>query len=350
MSLSRSPTLAQADAIHVNMTQEERDRLTVPQEAIDAMSDPQMVPFWLKPRVAAIGPDIMQARTITGQMQMSGVMASYGSQLGFDANFLRKKGLHTVVMEDTLCERSVRYISPWEIAASQGYHDDLILDSDLKESWKLTGNGISTAHVWLSLHKLHVPLQPESPYQPTGDVTEQIKQLSDHAMKLAKFDATHDDCGWALCEKVHEPSPKRLRTEVEVTATEPFSVPDSASAVGDDGTSTHHFHTAPAFLHLRDPRNFAVEGVDFAGGFIVIMHHEKHWCAFVNTTVDATVADVILKALPHAKPEHFTDFLVGTNRVTWMQMLNCRQVQKLHFCLVFRRPLLWSNPSTFRCA
>eukprot|EP00438_Fugacium_kawagutii_P029704 Skav222844 [mRNA] locus=scaffold1263:166803:171323:+ [translate_table: standard] len=338
MSLAVSPSIVQADALHVNMTTEERAALMIPEAATIAMSDDKKIPLWLKYKMEkSHNTDVLKARTIHGHEQVSGAMASHGSQHLIEDSMLNSKGLHTVIMHDELSEGNRRYISPWEFAASQGYQVGLVLDPDLSTSWRLVGNGIASAHAWLQIHKIHVMFQDDSPYRPQGDVSEQIRQICQSAIKLSKWEAKNQEGYWVLVEKTQEPALKKFKGEISPTV--PFAVveiPDDDGEQHEGCLSTKAFHKMPAFLHMRDHRNYAVEGLDYGGGLVMVAHSQKNWCTCVNTDLDMKIADIMCKGLPHAQAHHFAQLLIGHDTVQWEQIVSCRKFMAIEFCPVFQ--------------
>eukprot|EP00438_Fugacium_kawagutii_P005524 Skav227068 [mRNA] locus=scaffold72:1037919:1040303:+ [translate_table: standard] len=331
-SLSVSPSIQDANVIHTCLNRDDKVKLTVPDAALQAMMKPEYVPFWMKSMIQNNEPsEIMKARTMTPSKQLSGAMASYGSQHTIDDTLLQQKGLHAVVMQDESFEGGIRYVSPWEFAASMGYTTKVQLSSNIHEAWQQVGNGITAAHAWLLQYKCHIILQESSPFSPCGEPSDQLKMLIDGAIKLSEYQTQHNAFGWVLVPKQDEGHD--MKAKGGIPPTEPFEISDDEQHV----VRTTQFAKTPAFLHLCDPRNYAAEGKVYQGGIVFILHEQKHWATFVNTHSEVKVADAIALGLPHAKEVHFRGFHYGSTSVQWNQMIDTKEKMTLEFCPVFQK-------------
>lgn len=306
--VASSPSIDLVDVSHVHMSSDERQELTVQPHAMDAMSRAEYAPQWLKDKVKGLSPqELLQGRTIGIEEQFKGFMAMYGSQHTIDPALLRAKGLHTVVMQDEL---GFRYFSPWEMLAAMGYSQDTILADDLVKAWRMAGNGITSAHIWLAIYKTHVMLGPNSPFSPMIDVCQQIRDLRAQAIQLSECVAVKGDGFWWLQlhggkmddgESDEQDAKKRRCNDDEVAPTVPATVPFAVDKVG----STREFPIAPEFSQLQDPRKVASAWYCEMGVIVVLQHAEKHWIMIVNGAVGERVSDLITRGMPHATSIRF---------------------------------------------
>ena len=231
----------------------------------------------------------------------------------------------------------VRYISPWEMIACLGYTSNTVLSSDISVSWRMAGNGLSVAHAWLQLYKTHVLLGESSPFKPEGSPVQQIAAFQKDAIKLSSWTPQINGHFWELVESVEMPPSKRPKFNSASEASAHPAVPPTVPfTIDDDGVGTTiALDKAPAFIQLQDPRKFEVIGCNYEGGMVTLQHAQKHWIMFVNTKPCDTVANVVCKALPHAKAHHFREFFFDQVEVAWDTSINCRPIKALSFCPVF---------------
>eukprot|EP00438_Fugacium_kawagutii_P035324 Skav206914 [mRNA] locus=scaffold808:434267:438906:+ [translate_table: standard] len=318
-----SPSLSDSDAIHVNMTEYERQLLEIPDEVVTMLSDASLAPFWMKDQGRGMSPrEVFENRVVSQTQQINGIMASYGKQHKIPIELLQTKGLHTVLAKDN---QGIRYWSPWEFLSALGYTQEIAIAIDNESSWQMSGNGLSVAHGWLQLHKTHVYLGDQSPFSPSGTTNEQVKKFQDQAIKLSNFKVVSDGIFQVLkvaeCQHVQ----KKFRSECPPTV--PFSIEED----DDTGVSTKAWECQPAFETVQDPRCIAVVGSKYEGGIMILVHDQKHWAMFVNVPASAQISTLIGKGLPHATQEHFESFHFQGSEVSWDQQIQCQSMQKIFF-------------------
>ena len=93
-------SLLEADAIHVNITQEELHELTPTPKLVDMMKNPELVvPFLRKPGLTVEA--TWKGRIVQPTSIFKAIMASYGHQDDIPYDLLQAKGLHAfVIMPD----------------------------------------------------------------------------------------------------------------------------------------------------------------------------------------------------------------------------------------------------------
>eukprot|EP00438_Fugacium_kawagutii_P016699 Skav227643 [mRNA] locus=scaffold58:206038:211570:- [translate_table: standard] len=325
-SVAVSPTMASADTIHVNMTDAERHQLNIPEDVMQMLSDIKYAPTWIQNKgIQQSGEPVLNARIVQPEHQCSGIMASYGSQHKIPDDLLSTSGLHTSI---TTHNGQVRYFSPWEFASMLGYGDKIILSSDLGESWRMSGNGLSVAHGWLQLHKTHVMLGDASPFLPPGTIEEQVRRFQESAIKMSCYATVIEGANWKLIPLDCEHASKRARCD-DIPATVAFFADEGDQDSIPCGTTAWAFE--PQFESMGDPRCIAVQGETYAGGMIVLMHDQKHWTMFINVPKKTTVAAIIVKGLPHADISHFTAFTLEGTVLQWTDEIECFKLQTLVF-------------------
>ena len=337
-SVAASPTIKDADVAHANISDADLQQLTVGSDIRLMMSKIEYAPQWLMNRWQGIpnptADQVLNGRAVIDCQQFIGLMAMYGRQHTLSDDLLKNKGLQTMLFNDG---KRIRYISPWEMVACLGYTSDTVLSSDISVSWRMAGNGLSAAHAWLQLHKTHVLLGQSSPFEPSGTPVQQVAAFQKDAIKLSEWVPRIDGHFWGLVENDELPPCKRPKMNTapvaEVHPTVPATVPFT---VEDEGAgSTVNLCKAPEFIQFQDPRGIAVVGCKYEGGMVTLQHAQKHWIMFVNTKSCDTVANVICKALPHAKAHHFQGFSFDHGEVTWDTNINCKPIKALSFCPVF---------------
>lgn len=297
-----SPTVSQSDVIHCNMNQDERNQLQIPEMAKNLMSKPEFAPGWLKSIVT--NNDFLQGRIVDVNKQFCGFMASYGIQHDLPQDQLLAKGLQTMFFRDDLGDR---YFSPWEMISALGYADTTVLPVNIRDAWKIAGNGISVAHVVLQLYKTFVMLGTYSPFSPKDGWENILKMCQDNMIKLSQYETIQDD--WWKLQKSHEHEPKRARHDgyMDISPTVPITE-------GED-FMMQHFENAPVFHHPDDPRHIASNcGI---GGIVVLKHEMKNWMMAINTKTEIVLSAAITQGLPHAKSMQFIKFEIEGKEVHW---------------------------------
>eukprot|EP00438_Fugacium_kawagutii_P010014 Skav223141 [mRNA] locus=scaffold470:220693:225262:+ [translate_table: standard] len=327
-AVCQSPSLRQADVMHQNMSDEERKELVVTQEMMDALGNPQYIPKWLKKDVKwnSTSDAIIEARTVKPHQQMGTIMALYGKQHQLSHELLQSRGLHTTLTEDA---SGRRLFSLWEIVAALGYPASTIMHCQLDKSFLLAGNGLSIAHAWLALYKVHVLLGPLSPFRPNGTQVDQVSQFLSNRINMSKFHTKREDDFWMLVQiESAEEEHTSKKPRVELAKTLAFAIDDTQL---DTQSATRAFEVAPPFECCHDPRVIHVQGMDYADGLVVLTHVQNHWVMMINISKGQTVGYAIEKGLPHAKEAHFEMLQANGKEVTWDHCLRGDGQQRVVF-------------------
>jgi hypothetical protein len=325
------PTIKDADVMHVNMREDEKTDLMIPDAVLEKLGMFEYAPTWLRNRLNGVpcpsADQVLNARAVLDCQQFVGFMAMYGRQHLISDDLLRSKGLQTVLCRD---QQGLRLISPWEMIAAMGYEAEVVLASDMSEAWKMAGNGLTVAHAWLQMHKSHVMMGGKSPFTPNAQPLRQIASLQKQAIKMSKYQSVVEGEMMQLQEVCLHPVAKKPRVEAHMCEpTVPFTVEDS------DDSCTKAFPKEPVFEQIQDPRKFAVAGNAYGDGLVIFQHDQKNWMMIINTPSEEVVANVVQRALPHAKHRHFQKFMFGDVEVCWEQLIKCKPMQTLSFCPVF---------------
>eukprot|EP00438_Fugacium_kawagutii_P005575 Skav228721 [mRNA] locus=scaffold1830:213859:217647:- [translate_table: standard] len=327
-SVAKSPSVSDADAVHVNMSMQEKHDLMIPQDAIDMLADAALAPYWVKQRAQSDrGESIMEARVVHKHQQLNGIMASYGRQHCIPRELLETKGLHTVLAQD---EGVCRYWSPWEFASALGYGEKIVMAANQSKAWTMSGNGLSVAHGWLQIYKTHMYLGPQSPFAPPESPEAQVEKFQSQAIKLSNYKVSYEGNFQVLKRIECSHVIKKPRVDGD---TIPPTVPFTAVEDDDDkeNTTTKEWEYQPAFESVQDPRCVAVVGDSFKGGVMVIVHGQRHWAMFVNVAPAATIGQIVTTGLPHAKEDQFVSFEFQGHGQKWDQNIPCKAMQKVFF-------------------
>lgn len=134
------PTIKDADVMHVNMREDEKTDLMIPDAVLEKLGMFEYAPTWLRNRLNGVpcpsADQVLNARAVLDCQQFVGFMAMYGRQHLISDDLLRSKGLQTVLLRD---QQGLRLISPWEMVAAMGYEAEVVLASDMSEAWKMAG-------------------------------------------------------------------------------------------------------------------------------------------------------------------------------------------------------------------
>ena len=191
IEVAKSPSMQTADVVHVNMSHSEREQLLISEKIQVMMRDTKLAPKWLRKKCKMVNEDnVWEGRAIMPDQQVSGVMASYGSQHEIPKEQLVDKGLQTTYLVDA---NGPRFLSPWEMVASLGYSKQVVLPIDQVMAYKIAGNGLSIAHAWLQIYKTIVLLGSQTPFCLSEDVCQHIKKWDENIIFLSKMNVVHED-------------------------------------------------------------------------------------------------------------------------------------------------------------
>eukprot|EP00438_Fugacium_kawagutii_P011062 Skav221289 [mRNA] locus=scaffold2775:254644:259185:- [translate_table: standard] len=342
------PTLREADAIHTNMTATERDLLQVSQEAVSMLRRFELCPQWLVDEVDSNSSEpMLQARLLTPDNKLSGVMARYGGQHLLPLDLLKEKGLHTMLFGSL---EDYRYFSPWEILASMGFPPHTRISACVAQAFQQTGNALSPIHAGFAIMKAHVLLGKLSPFDITVSLQDFLHAILNEGIKLSKVSAFVD--GDLCCLRMRivevpnetrfEPRSKRSKTD-DITPTVAFTVEQQM-----EGTRESSF--SPVF-EFPNNEGLCLPTVAANGGIIILKHSQKHWLILVHGDPEEQLSCLIQRAMPHAREEHFFRFHDGPNVLSWEQNIQCVPCKEVVFapitipftCEVAQGPLLAIN-------
>ena len=321
-----SPTIGAADCIHTNMTWSERNDLILDMSMRNKMNDPEMAPQWIRSKLKDVpGSCPFDCRIINKDQQMMAIMASYGSQHEFDESKLKSKGLQTTIFA---AHDGERLFSPWEFLASMGYPKEIQVSCDPKLAWRMAGNGITVAHAWLALYKVHILLGSASPMSFPEDISSSIRAIQENCIRLSTVEAIKSDGFWYLIDHVEktEPESKKPRLCDDVVSPTLRFVAECK-----DVLTTSQFDQPPAFESICDHRKSCFQSSAVQGGVVMLVHEQKNWTAMVNCAKTSKVSDIIRFVLPHASVDHFKRFVHQKVEVNWDDTLTCVPMA----CVVF---------------
>eukprot|EP00438_Fugacium_kawagutii_P008750 Skav206793 [mRNA] locus=scaffold1990:81932:84852:+ [translate_table: standard] len=311
--VSVSPSLSDADVMHVNMSPDERNRLVIPDDALQMLADSKLAPEWIRVAASSLAPDhILQARIVETDAPLAGIMASYGSQHRLPPNLLLEKGLLTPLAND---QGGIRFFSPWEFASALGYDAHTVLSSDLEEAWRMSGNGISVAHGWLQLHKTHILMHGLSPFHPNKSPCDQVRQFQQEAIKMSQFETVIDGSFWKLQRVQTEPISKKAKVDSDISPTIPMHVQC-------EDVMTREWHQQPEFHWIDDRRCIAVAGTEYGSGVVTLVHEQKHWMMKINVDYPVAVSSIVAKGLPHADEHHFAFLWAEGKQLQWTDVIS----------------------------
>eukprot|EP00438_Fugacium_kawagutii_P002768 Skav202252 [mRNA] locus=scaffold1417:297672:302195:- [translate_table: standard] len=322
------PTLASAHALFEQMPDDHRHVLTPDDDAMNMLSNQKFLPqTWSAVANPSDPKCVLNSRCIAANSKLSGIMARYGNQHKLPQEHLENKGLYTVLFDD---HGFVRYFSPWEIIAALGFPQGTALDATIEQAFLQSGNAISVAHAWLQIAKTHILLDALSPFQMEKSFREGVIEMQNQAIKLQGMtpvvvghfcilvpidngpETTHAD----------EPAEKRLKVG-DIPPTVPFVVEQTAI-----GTANLPFDVD---FHVDGPNAQSSKHAFTRGGVAFLIHAQKNWMCFVHGDPVSKLGDLIVRALPHARPVHFESFTCNSQEVGWDSMLQCAPPAHVHF-------------------
>ena len=333
------PSLADADALHGNLPHVFMQELQISSEAMRMLESTELIPSWMSQKIDwSKEHPVLSARMIHPSDHLVGVMARYGSQHMLPVEHLRAKGLHTVVLRT---EFECRYFSPWEVASALCFPPTVCLSQDLEVAFQQVGNAISVQHALLQCMKTHEMLGAKSPF--TCDAPAAVVLgVRKNAIKLSKFEPFFQDGFRCLRpipnDEVLQAPLKKSRISEEISPTIPFQVEEPVSSASRHLT-TEMLAFEPKFVMPKSSGS-AAKHPFASGGLITLQHEQKRWMSFAHGALQDNLSTLIVRAMPHAKPEHFRSFLVNGNPVEWNDVVTCSPV-----CHVIFAP----EPMTISC-
>lgn len=315
-AISRVPSIGAAGIRHVNISDDERRTLVVPDHVLCMLRDIAYAPKWMGTGLQG-GQDVLLKRILHEGDQFVAIMASYGHQHEIPQALLMDKGLHTILMSD---DAGPRYASPWEFVASLGYPDSVMLPANVDLAWKMAGNGISQGHAWLQLFRTHVAMGDVSFMSPSESSKQMTCAIQQDAIRLAKYHVITDD-NWQYLELIEIREAKKQKLErpevvAEVAPTAPFQADDPI-------VKFRQLSDMPTFKF----RTAFTANAQALGGLVLLVHDERGWAMTINCCPHEKVECIITRGLPHAMKAHFVRIMVEDRVLDWDTMIDCRPTQ-----------------------
>jgi hypothetical protein len=179
------PCLKASDAVHPPSSKFDRSVLVPCDEVFAMLNRSDLVPKWMASKINwSMQNPVINARIITSDMKLVGVVAQYGSQHLLPIDHLKAKGLQAMLYKD---EGSLRFFDPWEILAALGFSPSVVISGNLKEAYHQVGNAISPVHAWIQIAKTHTQLGKMTMLPVACDVIQTLQKILDRAIKLSAF-------------------------------------------------------------------------------------------------------------------------------------------------------------------
>ena len=327
------PTMASADVLLKHLPTKDMTELFLPTEVLSMLNRSDLVPKWLESKVNWTNPEpVLTARSLGPNDKLGGVMARYGSQHLLPMPLLQSKGLQTTILD---CDGVKRYFAPIEIAAALCFPPAVVIDAERELAYQQVGNAICVLHAALGFLKVDTLLGSLSPFV-CGDAADIVSQIQNDAIKGSNslhvirdgfryvLKATAEECSPVPC-----PTPAKKQRTVELSPTVPFDIHLTLQ-----GTETLDFEPCFSF-----PKADVAAKHDFCrGGLMILKHDQHHWVTMIHAAQREILANVIIRALPHAKEHHFESFSNGDVTVCWRDEIACTPTVTVVF-----------TPSIFEC-
>ena len=179
------PCLKASDAVHPPSSKFDRSVLVAGDEVFAMLNRSDLDPKWMASKINwSMQNPVINARIITSDMKLVGVVAQYGSQHLLPIDHLKAKGLQAMLYKD---EGSLRFFDPWEILAALGFSPSVVISGNLKEAYHQVGNAISPVHAWIQIAKTHTLLGKMTMLPVACDVIQTLQKILDRAIKLSAF-------------------------------------------------------------------------------------------------------------------------------------------------------------------
>ena len=332
--------LREADAIHVHMTDQERDELKPTQQMVDMMKDPRFAPPFLRGDLK-MRTELWQYRVLSPNGVFKAIMSAYGSQHEIDEDLLAKSGLHAfVVAFDPADPEHIRLASPWEFIASMGFPPQVVLPAMVKTAWKMTGNALSPAQATMCILRCHRLFGPRTPFFPNvGCLAKLAMKIRDASMKLSRWKVV-EHAGWRMLKTnfiapVFGPDAPEKETEpietkvLDISPTLAYQAVEGHPEVAHDNATNligeareimvkgtvpvdieHWFrelHSAPGAVMHRQCKHVAWLVCNLSGTFVQAGWIEARRPLYV----------ILVKIWPHLSPQMIDVIRVNDKVETW---------------------------------
>eukprot|EP00435_Cladocopium_sp_Y103_P052274 s505_g16.t1 len=315
------PSLAAADALHPACASAIRASLLPSSDVLAMLERSDLVPVWMSCKINwSLSNPVLSARSNTGDMKLSGVMARYGSQHLLPMEHLKAKGLQTMLLNEN---GLLRLFSPWEVLAALGFPAKVVISSDLTKAFQQSGNAISPVHAWLQIVKTHMILGHLSLFDASLSPTKTLAQILANGIKLSVWEPiVNGDFAYleSFVDKVEDESPSHKRAKIQHDEGEP-QIPPTVPFCAEE--------TVLCTRQVGEPK-FVIDGLEGSskhafckGGFAFLQHVQKNWLMVVHGSVDEMLSELIVRAMPHARIEHFESFTWMKREVQWHDHITC---------------------------
>ena len=336
--------LKEADAIHVNMKDHEREELQPPQQMIDMMNDPRFIPPCLRGDMK-MRTELWQHRIVSSTCQFKAIMSAYGSQHEISEELLAKSGLHAfLVAFDPADSNNVRLASPWEFIASMGFPPQVVLPALLKTAWKITGNALSPAQATMCILRCHRLFGPQTPFLPmVGCLAKLALHIRESSMKLSLWKVVEHD-GWRKLESnfitpFFGPVPEHVSgvhvggEDAGISPTMPFKAVEGVPVLNHDKVSIPpvEFVDITPKGELPISIDSWIRELQMAPG--ATMHRQCHHIAWVVCTVNGTFVEagwaesrrpvfvILTKVWPHVTSEMIEAIHINDTEGCWDELI-----------------------------
>eukprot|EP00438_Fugacium_kawagutii_P004553 Skav227316 [mRNA] locus=scaffold826:52234:56532:+ [translate_table: standard] len=359
--IGKETSMGAAGAVQPDLQDWELRQLLPTNEALEIMSRPELLPLNMRSPgyLKLTEQETIKLRIKNVRQLMPNIMAMQGSQHTLPMDLLRTKGLHAWLLAH---DGRVRYVAPFEVIASMGMPFHMCLPTDFAKAWRMAGNSLSVAHAGLQCLRTKLLVGDDAGlgarindvFQLCEAVKNQLFCLDKYRvavdgdwMYLAAFSDEipvspteivsdhehHDDEGEpessmppvdcvvispTMPFEIHDDVPPKDFMEIKTPA-DPMLVPQLDPSRKGDVNDCSFATSAPK----EGIQCFHREGnKPTADGTIVHLLHSQHiWASTVLIPRNASVADALRAALPHASSEHFVEIFVGKTRVWYQSML-----------------------------
>jgi len=342
-------SLLEADAIHVNITQEELHELTPTPKLVDMMKNPELVvPFLRKPGLTVEA--TWKGRIVQPTSIFKAIMASYGHQDDIPYDLLQAKGLHAfVIMPDGTNPTATRLASPWEFIAAMGFGPETTLPFDLTKAWTMAGNALTPTQAALTCLRCFFLCGAETPFRTElGCMAQIAKGIRGSACKLSKLKQVVDpDWRFLIYQFEHpiieEPNDWAIDEYGDISPTLPYKIDDDLRKTEiEQNASTDNTIVVAAVGGIPKTVEQILETIYQSSGACVhrqnqhvpwiVQHHEDLaiYAGWTNTRMP--VSRIIQKVWPQARECDFLEIHHQGKPVLWSDVFPT--VEHIHLVAV----------------
>ena len=375
----RENSIAKFGCMHKDVPKWFLDACLPSSDAIVAMSDPSLLPKKHRTHnyMKLEGMDVLALRVISSRRPLPNVMANQGSQHLLPFDLLKDKGLHAYLLNDG---ESLRFVSPFEIGLAMGFPETIQLPVDFMLAWKIVGNSLSIPHACLQCLRSHYLLGDVSVFKGCikGPMTLCDMILNSRIM-MSEFTVSSVD-EWMCLISIHHKCDRPLsntasigetvidETESNVGITVQLADEKEVIPVSDDEHPAKRACISPTWQIKEGEPRLVIElqrsdfpncqghtigaakpsqgGLDFSSMtfpegcdkhdsniFVRVLHTQGIWGACQLLPKGLSVLEILQCFLPHARQEHFDNFIVNG----WVAMY-CSVLVGVESAMIQMRP------------